>query len=155
MIVHERIDNEFEWLPQHANLGTVDTDSITSITRKPIFWLKRQDNALYFINGSSDSLDLVIANAGVRPEGADMAMFAAQNRGYFYDNQGSNEAVKVHEYKGLQDESLTLQVVIHIKSKRHGNLKVTAFANNASIGGAVLLWDSGEIGQDVSVTKIY
>ncbi len=154
MIVHERIDNEFEWLPHHTDLGTVDTDSITSTTRTPVFWLKRQENALYFINGSNESLDLVIANIETKPEMTDMKLFSSQNRGYFYDNQANNEAVKVYEYKSLQDESLTLQINIHIKSKRHGNLKITAFANNASISGAVLLWDSGEIGQDVVVTKI-
>ncbi|GGI90643.1 hypothetical protein [Shewanella gelidii] len=152
-MVHQRFDSEFSWLTEQVDVTKLDLDNIGHNTRRPVFWLKQQDSAVYFINGSNECLDLVIANTQDTKTPENMARQLPEKRGFFYDNQMPNQGVKVFEYSNSGDRSSDLVLNLRIKSRHHNHLKLSIAANLNNQNAVVLLWNTGEVGETVELTK--
>jgi hypothetical protein len=119
--------------------------------RKPKFWLGRDGDALFFINNSDEILDFISTSVGGYIT-CDDDVAPISGDGYSYDNILPLEAVKVEEFDARLDCDFVLQVQIMVISKNEGRIVICPPAGKGGIGETVLLWDTGEVGKDVSVS---
>lgn len=70
------------------------------------------------------------------------------------ENVKPNDAVKVEEFDGFYDLDYVLQVSIQVRSKNLGNIEIFSPSKKGGIGETVLLWDTMEYGNHVSIKKL-
>lgn len=92
-----------------------------TIKREVLFSLLNYKGALYFVNESDETLDVVSSDSfGLIEDSA-----LEKNPKYYYENVKPNESVKVEEYDDYYDLDYLLGFDIYIKSKTLGNIKIT------------------------------
>lgn len=90
------------------------------VKREVLFSLMNCCGALYFVNGSDETLDAVSSDSFGLIE--DSALI--KNPKYYYENVKPNESVKVEEYDDYYDLDFILGFDIYIKSKNLGNIQI-------------------------------
>jgi len=150
---HKVIENSFKWIPpdkRKSRFGGLVSPRKTEL-RRPLLWLAREGNELYLVNSSQETLDLVVARTGGFQTVDDDCLTVSSENKYKYKNIQPNNAVKVEEFDGFYDLDYVLQVVINIQSKNMGCIKILTPPEKGGIGEIVLLWDTMENGNHVSI----
>lgn len=140
------ITNGFVWVPMNKRTGKfgLPMPPRPAETRKPLLWLARNGNELYFVNSSDETIDLILADTGGFQTVDDDVMTISSDSAYEYQNVLPGDAVKVEEFDGFYDLDFVLQVVIKLKSKKFGSIEIITPAKKGGIGEIVLLWDTGK-----------
>lgn len=139
----KRVLNQFEWVPIQDRRP--DMPPRKPENRKPKLWLATkpcdEENdigyELYLVNEMEEMLSLV----NVYPDGV-------------YKDVQPKEAVMVDKYDGYYDLDYLMNVALEIKAESLGHIRIVTPASKGGIGEMVLLWDSGEAGKHVGVTKV-
>ena len=125
--------------------------------RRPILWLAHghEDRGeMYLVNATGDTLDRVVADAGGCITVDDGALSVTSDSPYAYRNVADGEAVKVEQYDGYYDLDYLLQISLLVESRGLGRLQILTPPEKGGVGELVLLWEDGEAGRHVSITKI-
>jgi hypothetical protein len=150
------VEGEFTWYPHQeieSRFGGSRPPSKPEL-RKPLLWLARDGNDLYFVNISGETLDSVIADSGGFQTADDTVISVTSNTQYEYKNVINNAAVKIEEYDGHYDLDYLLQASILIKSKSLGCIQILSPCEKGGVGETVLLWDTGESGKNVNISPV-
>lgn len=153
---HRTIGDGFTWVPvgkRTSRFGGAMPPRKPE-ERRPVLWLARQRDELYLVNDSEESLHSVKASTGGFQTIDDDAISISSNEGYEYENVRPGSAVKVEHFDEICDLDFILQVYLVIQSDKLGHITVNSPSGKGGIGEAVLLWDSGEPGKNVSIRKI-
>jgi len=134
---HERVLNEFKWT--------------RSEKKKPVFYVIRKGEELYFVNESTETLNSVSTGTGGCQTLDDEVMpVSSPDPLYLYKNVKPGEAVKVEHYDPYWDSDYLLQLEVELSSPTHGN-KIFRVLGKGGIDDTVLLWDTGEAGKYVNM----
>jgi len=136
---HICVESKFKW------------ESRGHESRTPTLWLARNGGELYFVNESDEILDFVNADSGGFITFDDGVAPVSNKTGYSYIDVKPNEAVKIEEYDGYYDLDYVLQVVMQVKSENLGNIEILSPSQKGGVEETVLLWDSGDTGNNVSI----
>ena len=132
---HERVLNEFKWTRPEK--------------KKPVFYVIRDGEELYFVNDSTETLNSVSTGTGGCQTLDDEVMpVSSPDPLYLYKNVKPGEAVKVEHYDPYWDSDYLLQLEVELSSPTHGN-KIFRVLGKGGIDDTVLLWDTGEAGKYV------
>lgn len=148
---HKVIENKFTWIPLDKRGSSMPPRKPE--TRKPVLWLARDGDELYFVNASEEVIESVVVSTGGF-QTVDDDMLISESQEYEYNNLRPNAAVKVDEYDGFYDLDYVLQVCLRVKSKNLGCLEILSPAKKGGVGETVLLWDTGESGKNVSIKQV-
>ena len=129
-----------------------------STARRPVFWLARKGDELYFVNDSEDTLSMVAAFSesnirqllGLDDESVDPDCY--QDWKIIYHDVKPQEAVRIDSF-GIGDSDYLIRSVVRVHSEKYGQIVVWAPLGKSGIGETVLLWDTGEEGKYVSIRK--
>ena len=140
------ITNGFVWVPMDKRIGMfgLPMPPRPAETRKPLLWLARKGNELYFVNSTDETIDLILADTGGYQTLDDDVMIISSDGAYEYQNVLPGDAVKVEEFDGFYDLDFVLQVGIKLKSKKLGSIEILTPAKKGGVGETILLWDTGE-----------
>jgi len=134
---HERVLNEFKWT--------------RSEKKKPVFYVIRKGEELYFVNESTETLNSVSTGTGGCQTLDDEVMpVSSPDPLYLYKNVKPGEAVKVEHYDPYWDSDYLLQLEVELSSPTRGN-KIFRVLGKGGIDDTVLLWDTGEAGKYVNM----
>ena len=134
---HERVLNEFKWT--------------RSEKKKPVFYVIRKGEELYFVNESTETLNSVsTATGGCQTLDDEVMPVSSPDPLYLYKNVKPGEAVKVEHYDPYWDSDYLLQLEVELSSPTHGN-KIFRVLGKGGIDDTVLLWDTGEAGKYVNM----
>ena len=134
---HKRVMHEFTWTG--------------SKIKKPIFYLIRYGEELYFVNDSTETLNSVSTSTGgcqTLDDGDEVMAVSSKKPLYLYENVKPGEAVKVEHYDPYWDCDFLLQIEVNLSSPSHGN-KIFRVLGKGGVDSTVLLWDTGEKGKYV------
>ncbi len=135
------------WIPLDKRIGIPPRKPEL---RRPLFWLMRDGNELFFVNSSDEVIDSLIASsAGFVTQDDDVATVSSPD--YKYANIAVNEAVKVDNYDDYYDLDYVIQVVLKLNHPKLGNLEIYSPSKKGGLGETILLWDTGESGKNVFV----
>ena len=107
--------NSCRYVPKHECYADLPPSTYTRDDRKPIYWLHRDNNDLFFINDSEKVLDYVIGGSGGCVS-YDDGVLSVENAQYRYEMVQPGEAVKIHEYDDYYDRDYLLQASVTIVS---------------------------------------
>ncbi|ABM04205.1 hypothetical protein Ping_2476 [Psychromonas ingrahamii 37] len=152
---HKVIENSFKWVPldkRKSKFGGPMTPRKAEL-RNPLLWLAREGKELYLVNSSAEIIDFVGAGTGGFQTVDDDCISVSSKKKYKYEykNVKLNDAVKVEEFDGFYDLDYVLQVSLRIQSKNLGNIEILTSPKKGGIGETVLLWDTMENGNHVSI----
>jgi hypothetical protein len=136
---HKRVMHEFRWT--------------RSEMKKPLFYLIRYGEELYFVNDSTETLDSVSTSTGgcqTLDDGDDVMAVSSKKPLYLYENVKPGEAVKVEYYDPYWDCDFLLQIEVNVSSLSQGN-KIFRVSGKGGVASTVLLWDTGEKGKYVDM----
>jgi hypothetical protein len=134
---HKRVMHEFKWTRTEK--------------KKPVFYLIRYGEELYFINDSADTLNCVSTSTGGFQTLDDEVMpVSSPDPLYLYKNVKTGEAVKVEHYDAYWDSDYLLQLQVEVSSPSHGS-KLFRVIGKGGVESTVLLWDTGEAGKYVDM----
>jgi hypothetical protein len=136
---HKRVMHEFRWT--------------RSEMKKPLFYLLRYGEELYFVNDSTETLDSVSTSTGgcqTLDDGDDVMAVSSKKPLYLYENVKPGEAVKVEYYDPYWDCDFLLQIEVNVSSPSQGN-KIFRVSGKGGVASTVLLWDTGEKGKYVDM----
>jgi len=153
---HKVIENGIKWVPinkRKSKFGGPMTPRKKE-NRLPVLWLVREENELYLVNSSEETLDFVVAGAGGFQTVDDDCITVSSESKYEYKNVKPNDAVKVEEYDGFYDLDYLLQISMRVQSKNIGSIEILTPPEKGGIGEMVLLWDTMENGHNVSINKL-
>lgn len=153
---HKRIKSKFIWIPMDKRkdrLGQPLPPRKPEL-RKPIFWLNRDGNELYFVNNSDEILDIVSASTGGIQVWGDEIITVSTKSGYTYSNVEPQEAVKIESFNPFHDLDYILQVEIFVRSIEHGSKVIKSPPKKGGVGEVILLWNTGEEGSYVSIRNL-
>jgi len=121
--------------------------------RMPKYWLIRDEKDLYFVNNTDEQIESVSSSIhGIEVE--DGEIYTIRKKGYVYNNVEPQEAVKLRELDPIADYDFVLQVDIRVQLKKDVCLKMLSpSCKGGMTGDAVLQWDTGEAGKDVSISN--
>jgi hypothetical protein len=137
MTEHKRVMHEFKWTRPEKN--------------KPVFYLIRDGEELYFVNDSTETLNRVsTSTAGFQTLDDEVMPVSSPDPLYFYENVKSGEAVKVEHYDPYWDSDYLLQLEVEVLSPTHGD-KIFRVIGKGGINNVVLFWDTGEAGKYVDM----
>jgi hypothetical protein len=137
MADHKRVMNEFKWT--------------RSEKKKPLFYLIRYGEELYFVNGSDETLNTVSTSTGgcqTLDDGDEVMPVSSKKPLYLYENVKPREAVKMEHYDPYWDCDFLLQIEVVVSSPGHGD-KLFRVLGKGGVASTVLLWDNGEKGRYV------
>lgn len=152
----ERIKGRFTWVPPDKRVDKLGLPlpPRPADKRRPLFWLVRDGDALYFVNDTDETLARVSSASGGFVTVDDDTVSIRKSAGVAYLNVQPGEAVKVDEYDPIYDSDTLVQPQISIESPGIGRV---TFFGPVEKGGvrmdAVLLWDNGDIGRYVDCTS--
>lgn len=122
--------------------------------RRPLFWLCRDGDGLFFVNSSGETLDTVTVDGGGLfsvDEEVHSTLDTPPNQ---YAQIPHDSAVKVDQYDPFWDSDFIVHLTITITSKKQGEVEMKPPPEKGGIGECVLLWDTGEPGgRYVSIKK--
>ena len=151
----DRIKNRFSWVPMDKRLDRLGQPLPPRKPEKriPKYWLIRDEKNLYFVNNTDESIESVSSS----PQGfevEDGEIYIIKRKGYVYDNVEPQEAVKLAEFDPFADYGSVLQVDIRVQLKKDVCVKMLSPSHEGGMtGDAVLQWDTGEAGKDVSISN--
>lgn len=164
----KRIQGGFEWSsPQerqaNSRLSPMPMPPHPPEHRRPIYWLTTAQASqgegapfcteLYFVNWSDETLSTVVAGSrGFQTIDDDVLSFS-NDQGYFYRKVEPNEAVKVEVFDNYYDLDQLFSVSIDVDSPTRGILHIITGLTKGGIPEQVLLWDDGDPGKRVTVSK--
>lgn len=123
-------------------------------TRKPLLWLARIGNEVFLVNATGEILYFVTAGASGFQTVDDSVLVATGSKGYNYREVKPGCAVKVEEYDGYYDLDMLLQMHISVASMNLGRLNiVTPITKGGMDSEGIILWDTGESGKHMNITK--
>lgn len=129
-----------DWRPSSTN----KTDK-----RKPLFWLSRDGEDLFFVNDSIEILKTVGSGTGGFATADYDVVTVSDDRGYYYQQVKPGEAVKVDFFDMIYDSDFVLQTTIYLESSVYGKMELVSPAEKGGVGTVVLMWDNGELGKHV------
>lgn len=153
---HKIIENGFMWLPldkRKSRFGGEMSPRKPEI-RKPLLWLARKNKELYLVNDSGETLDTVIIDTGSFCTQDDDILTLTENKPYKYKAVKAKEAVKVGEFDGFFDLDFLFQLKLRVKSSFFGLIDIQSPPEKGEIKETVLIWDTGENGKHVNVSKV-
>jgi hypothetical protein len=134
---HKRVLNEFKWTRPEK--------------KKPVFYVIRDGEELYFVNDSTETLNSVsTCTGGCQTLDDEVMPVSSPDPLYLYKNVKPGEAVKVEHYDPYWDSDYLLQLEVELSSPTHGN-KIFRVLGKGGIDDTVLLWDTGEAGKYVNM----
>ena len=134
---HKRVSNEFKWT--------------RSEKKKPVFYVVRYGEELYFVNDSTETLNSVSTSTGGCQTVDDGVMaVSSPDPLYLYKNVKPGEAVKVEHYDRYWDSDYLLQLEVELSSPTHGD-KIFRVIGKGGIDSTVLFWATGEAGKYVNM----
>jgi hypothetical protein len=105
---HKRVLNGFKWTRPEK--------------KKPVFYVIRYGEELYFVNGSTETLNSVSTSTGGCQTLDDEVMpISSPDPLYLYKNVKPGEAVKVEHYDRYWDSDYLLQLEVELSSPTYGN----------------------------------
>ena len=134
---HKRVMHEFKWTRLEK--------------KKPLFYLIRYGEELYFVNDSTGTLSRVSTSTGgcqTLDDGDDVMPVSSKKPLYLYEKVKPGEAVKVEHYDPYWDCDFLLQIEVEVSSPTRGN-KIFRVLGKGGVSSTVLLWDNGEKGKYV------
>jgi hypothetical protein len=154
MAEHMRFDSNWTWIPMDKRLDRfgLPLPPRRPELRKPMFWVIRDRQELYFINNSGQTLDSVSSTtSGFHMD--DTGATRLPKTRYTYPLVQANEAIMIESFDIFIDSDSMLQIKLYIESSPGQSLRITL---PAAVGGGryaelVLLWDSGEPGDGVAI----
>ena len=153
MKVHKVISNAALWVPVSVRKCWFG-DALQhqkGVMRSPLLWLYRDDNDLYLVNDSGETLTKVIADCAGFQTVDDDVLTTNSIEPYCYEAVLPNTAVKVEEYDGFYDLDYMLQVYLTIQSPALGHVEFVTPKAKGGISDTVLLWQMGETGKGVTL----
>lgn len=155
---NKTVKNKFTWIPMDkrtSKFGGPVTPRKPEV-RKPLLWLARVGNELFLVNSSGETLDYVIPSTGGFQTyyDSDEVVTISRDGVYKYENVSDSDAVKVEEFDEVYDSDYILQVYITVQSPKLGKIEIATPSGKGGVGEAVLLWDTGESGKYVNITKL-
>jgi hypothetical protein len=155
---HIRVLNKFEWLPPEKRPSRFPGPKPPRKpeTRKPLFFVARDGDDLYFVNNSNETLNRVSTSTGgcqTLDDGDDVIAVRSVEPLYLYENVKPGEAVKVEHYDPYWDCDFLLQIEVNVSSPSHGN-KLFRVLGKGGVVSTVLLWDNGEKGKYVHMEPV-
>ncbi len=147
MIKEKTITNIPAWVPLDKRKGMPPRKPEL---RRPLFWLMREGNELFFVNSSCEAIDSLVASSGGFVSDDDGAA-TVSTPDYEYANIAVNEAVKVDEYDNYYDLDYVIQVVLKLSHPKLGSLEIYSPSEKGCLDETILLWDTGESGKHVSI----
>ena len=150
---HIRVLNKFEWLPPEKRPSRFPGPKPPRKpeTRKPLFFVARDGDDLYFVNNSNETLNSVSTSTGgcqTLDDGDGVMPVSSKKPLYLYKYVKPGEAVKVEHYDPYWDSDFLLQLEVILSSPSYGN-KLFRVLGKGGIASTVLLWDTGEKGKYV------
>ena len=150
---HIRVLNKFEWLPPEKRPSRFPGPKPPRKpeTRKPLFFVARDGDDLYFVNNSNETLNSVSTSTGgcqTLDDGDEVMPVSSKKPLYLYKYVKPGEAVKVEHYDPYWDSDFLLQLEVILSSPSYGN-KLFRVLGKGGIASTVLLWDTGEKGKYV------
>jgi hypothetical protein len=147
---HKRLSNKFEWLPPEKRPSRFPgaKPPRKPETRKPLFFLARDGDDVYFVNDSTETLNTVVSDAGGLLNIDDEEDIGVSGPKYSYENVLPGEAVKVENYHPMFDSDFLLQLEVKVWSPAFGGKTFRAIGKGG-VKETVLFWDTGEAGKDV------
>jgi hypothetical protein len=139
---HKRFMHEFKWTRSEMN--------------KPVFYLIRYGEELYFVNDSTETLNSVSTSTGgcqTLDDGDEVMPVSSKKPLYLYEDVKPGEAVKVEHYDPYWDCDFLLQIEVEISSPVHGD-KIFRVLGKGGVASTVLLWDNGEKGKYVHMESM-
>jgi hypothetical protein len=132
---HKRVMHEFKWMRPED--------------KKPVFYVMRNGEELYFVNDSADTLNSVSNSTGGCQTVDDGVMpISSPDALYLYEKVEPGEAVKVEHYDPYWDSDYLLQLEVKVTSPTFGD-KIFRVVGKGGIDDTVLLWADGESGKYV------
>jgi hypothetical protein len=134
---HKRVMHEFKWMRPEK--------------KKPVFYVMRKGEELYFVNDSADILSSVSNSTGGCQTLDDEVMpISSPDPLYLYEKVEPGEGVKVEHYDPYWDSDYLLQLEIKVTSPTRGEI-IFRVLGKGGIDNTVLLWADGEAGKYVNM----
>ena len=134
---HKRVLNEFNWSQPEK--------------KKPVFYVVRKGEELYFVNDSDDILNSVSTSTGGCQTVDDEVMpVGSPDPLYLYEKVEPGEAVKVEHYDPYWDSDYLLQLEVKVTGPTLGD-KIFRVVGKGGVDSTVLLWADGEAGKYVNM----
>ena len=134
---HKRVLNEFKWTRPEK--------------KKPVFYVIRYGEELYFVNDSTETLNSIsTVTGGCQTLDDEVMSVSSPDPLYLYKNVKPGEAVKVEHYDRYWDSDYLLQLEVELSSPTHGN-KIFRVLGKGGIDDTVLYWATGEAGKYVNM----
>lgn len=145
MIKKNRLMDRFEWIPKHQRNsrfgGPVAERPVDN--KMPVFWLDSDQDDIYFINNSDDTLDYVIYSRGAMQTLDDDVMSVSEIE-ECYEQVLPGEAVKIYEYDVIFDSDFVIIFEVRVISKQYDDKIYLSEPFKGRFKEMVLLWDNGE-----------
>ena len=151
----DRIKDRFTWVPLDKRLDRLGQPlpPRKPEIRTPKYWLIRDEDDLYFVNNTEESIESVSSTIHGF-ETADDEIYTVLKKGNIYDSVEPQEAVKLEEFDPIADSDFVLQVDIRIQLKKDVCMEVLSPSRKGGITGeTVLQWDTEEAGKGVSISS--
>jgi hypothetical protein len=147
---HIRVLNKFEWLPPEKRPSRIPGPKPPRKpeTRKPLFFLERDGDDVYFVNDSTETLNSVASDSGGFLNIDDEEDLIVGGPTYSYKNVMPGEAVKVENYHPMFDSDFILQLEVEVSCPALG-VKIFRVIKKGGVKETILMWDAGEAGKDV------
>ena len=154
------LDHDFKWVPPHERKsrlpGTDKPHRIGPLEKRiPLLWVTRSEpieakSDVFLINDSGEILEEVTPDsAGLYLSDDDALPVSSQSK-VIYQNVQPGEAVKIEEYDQFYDSDSILGLSVLVKSKKLGDMELSTYGSKGGIWGGVLLWDTLEVGENIS-----
>jgi hypothetical protein len=135
MRVHKRVLHEFRWTQPEK--------------KKPVFYVIRKGEELFFVNDSEETLNSVsTSTGGCQTLDDEVMLVSSPDPLYWYENVKPGEAVKVEQYDPYWDSDFLLQLEVKVSSATYGD-KILRVTGKGGVDDTVLLWACGGVGKYV------
>ena len=147
------LENRFHWIPldERTDRLGLPVPPRKPETRRPLLWLTREGEELYFVNSSGETLDWVGTRSGGGASEDDDIVMSDNSSTFVYKDVGHDVAVKVAEFDDFYDLDFIYQASFLVRSNNLGRIRILAPPKRGGIGETVLLWDTMEPGKYVNI----
>jgi hypothetical protein len=156
MLEPKRKSGKFTWIPKDQvkdRWGRPAYPPRKPELRKPVFWLARDGDELYFVNNSSETLERVKIDSACFQTTDEGVYMPPDDGGYYYSNVEPDEAVLAKVFDNYYDLDFLHQIQVVIRYSQ-GKVMLLSPLEKGNIYETILLWDSGEAGKHASMIPI-
>jgi len=146
---HQTVKGKYQWVPpeDRPSRWPGPKPMRTPELRRPLLWLCRDGDDLFFVNNSGETLDTVVVGGGGLFSVDDEIHSTLPNEPDRYEGVADGSAIKVDHYDPFYDSDFLIFMTITITSKKRGKVEINPPAKKGGIGECVLLWDTEEPGR--------